>query len=808
MQSIKRFLLTILLFLTATALEAQTSHAINGHLVDEQRQLLPYATVVLKTPDSINYRSTQSDDKGKFRVHRLAAGNYRLEISMVGFERLVKFIQLKNSDIDLGELMLKSSVNQLNSVTIKGDVQLVDRQTDKTVINVARNINNDGSTVLEVMKKLPGVQITPDGQITMNGKPGVNILIDGKPTYLSADDLNSLLNGMPASIIQKIELMSNPSSKYDAAGTAGIINIVKKKNQKEGFNGMVNGSYVQGYYGRYNGGFSLSYKNGHYNLFVNNTYSYSHDFSGRSVTSDISDVGGNLLSEQVSGNNGSSINKNYRPTIGLDIYLSKRSTLTLSGTLGTGSANSQLLSDMDVRDSMRNKTSHIGFTSRLKDSPFNYTAGMQFVHQLDTAGRSINIDVDHSEYRNFPLQYNFNTLENVNNNIISETNELLKQHRQLDIYGAKVDYTQPLRNNGSFEAGLKSSYVKANNNNTYYDQIGGQSIPDPLQSDYTVNSENINAAYVNLNQSYSKLTLQAGLRAEQTITKGNDRQSGTSINQNYLQLFPTLFLNEKLNEQNTLILRLGRRTERPDYHELVPFRRPQTATLFFQGNPDLRPQTSWHGELSWSWQSTIIITLNYDIYKDYIRTLPFLDSDQTTLTRRPINIQGAHAWDIDIVYTKKLTNWWATDNTISVYQNAFTGQTRGYILNNSGLASVDVTANNSFQLSEFLMAECDFEYSSKRQYVTSTFGAYSGLSIGIKLQLLGKKASLSLNANNILQSEAHYGIDRNLGLYQYSYFKDYSRYISLNFSCRFGSGKTSKVHIESGSSDVQKRAGN
>lgn len=481
MQQINRFLLILSFLLTGVSLHAQINLTIRGNLIDQQYQALSYATIILKKADSSNYRSAQSDDKGKFRIEQVAAGNYKLEISMVGFEKIVRSIHLTDTDIDVGELLLKTSINQLGAVTIKGDVSLVDRQTDRTVVNVARNITNDGSTVLEVMKKLPGVQITPDGQITMNGKPGVNVLLDGKPTYLSADDLSTLLNSMPASAIQKIELMSNPSSKYDAAGTGGIINIVKKKNQQEGLNGTISGSFVQGYYGRYNGSFSLSYKNNHYNLFMNNTYSYTHDFSGRSVTSNILDAGGNLLSEQVSGNNGISISKNYWPTFGMDIYLSKRTTLTLSGTLGAGAANNQLLSGMDVRDSTLNKTNHIGFTSWLKDNPFNYTAGIQLVHQLDTAGKSINIDADHSEYRNFPLQYNFNTLGDANNNFLSETDELLKQHRQLDIYGAKMDYTQPLKNKGSLDAGLKSSYVKADNDNTYYNQVGGQSILDPSQ---------------------------------------------------------------------------------------------------------------------------------------------------------------------------------------------------------------------------------------------------------------------------------------------------------------------------------------
>ena len=306
------------------------------------------------------------------------------------------------------------------------------------------------------------------------------------------------------------------------------------------------------------------------------------------------------------------------------------------------------------------------------------------------------------------------------------------QHRQLDIYAAKADYLQPLKNKGSFEAGLKSSYyVKADNNNIVYDLGAGMQLFDSLQSDYSINSENINAAYINLNRSWSGLSAEAGLRAEQTVTKGKELLTGETVDLNYLQLFPTLFLEDKINDQNSLAMRLGRRTDRPDYHELVPFRRPQTATLFFQGNPDLRPQISWHGELGWSFKQALTLTLNYDIYRDYIRTMPFLVSNKTTIRLMPINFQGGHSWEVDLNYNKKLFPWWSTGITTAVYRNAFKGQAAGYSLDNAGLISLQFNTNNSFRISSALSAECDFEYDSKRQYVNSTFGAYSLLDVAV-----------------------------------------------------------------------------
>jgi hypothetical protein len=809
----KYFLFAILWLITAIPVTAQTGHTkiITGNIVDEKKLPVPYATAILKTQrDSSVYKTVLCNDKGSFTYNLLKAGGYFLEVSVVGYNKLVKEnILLAENDtlINLGVLILQTSGKMLSGVIVKAAAPLIERKIDRTVVNISNSITSEGSTVLEVMKKLPGVQVTAEGQISLNGKSGVNVYIDGKSTYLSVDDLANLLNGMSASSIQKIEIMTNPPAKYDAAGTGGIINIIKKKSQKEGLNGSINAGLGQSHYSIYNTGVSLSYKSKNFNLYFNNTYSYNKNLFRRTVTSDILNVSNGLMSEQVSVNNVISNGRGYRPTLDIDFYLSKKTTLSLSGTAGTGVSNNLVTSSMDILDGNLSKTNYLNFGSTLKNKPFNYTTGMQLSHQLDTLGNTINIDLDYSDYESKPVQQNLSTLYDSNGSFISKTDALLWQQRQINIYAIKATYTKQLKNKGQFEAGLKSSYVKAINDNTFYTRSGGQSIVDSAQSNYSINDENINAAYVNLNKTHKKLSVQAGLRVEQTISQGKLR-NGQSVNQNYIQLFPSLFFDYALNDKHTFNIKLSRRTERADYAEMVPFRRPQTPTLFFQGNPNLKPQISWHNEVSWSYKNSFSIAFGYDINRDYIRTLPFLDSNKTTITRMPTNIQGAHSWNIDIGFSKTLAHLWSTDNSVSLYRNTFNGQANGFSLNNSGLPSIYLSTNNSFLITDKLSAECNFEYNSKRQLVTSTFGAYCLLSFGVKRFLLKKKSYIVINANNVLQTEGHNAIDRYSGLYQYSNWHFFTRSVSINFTYRFGKGKTTKAHISSGSEDEQKRAGN
>ena len=347
------------------------------------------------------------------------------------------------------------------------------------------------------------------------------------------------------------------------------------------------------------------------------------------------------------------------------------------------------------------------------------------------------------------------------------------------------------------------------NNSSYYDVTGGQRSIDSAQSDYNVNTEGINAAYVNAQRSYGRFSLQTGLRAEQTLMDGEQLYTDTAaVRQHYFQLFPTLFGEYKSDSQNSFSIQMGRRIDRADYHELVPFRRPSTPTLYFQGNPYLRPTLTWHGEAGWAWRNALYITLSYDIDKDYVRTFPYLDANDSTETRRPTNVQGARTWDVVIAYNHPVTRWWTTNTSVEIYRNSFEGNAAGFSLDNSGIVSLDLSTNNSFTIGSGFSGEIDFETETKRQFVQSTYGAYAMLNLGLRQQLAAQKITISLNVHNVLQGDNRSGVDHYQNLDQYGYGRPYSRFVTLTLSYRFGSGKATQVRARSGSAEEQQRAGN
>jgi len=809
MKLLKHLILFIFLFLCLSSLYGQAT--IKGKITDDKNLPLQNVPVQLKRlPDSLLYETTASDTAGNFFFSHILPGKYVVEARFIGYQVASKALPVNATDtaINLYTLVLTQSPSTLQNVIVKATVPLIEKQIDKTVVNVDQNIAYTGTNALELLKKLPGVQVTTDGQITLNGKPGVNVIIDGKTTYLSSDDLANLLASTPSSDIQKVEIMTNPSAKYDAEGTGGIINIVRKKNTKGGLNGSATASFGQGYYSRYNSSLVLNYKTNKYNLYLNNSYGYNKGFNYGNVTSDI--MNSNILStEQVSTNTAVTVNKAYNSSAGLDVYLSKKTTLTLASNASGRDYYNNLASVMAIADSNRVKTGSEHFSALNADKPFNYAVGAQLLHKPDTTGKQWSADIDYATFRYRPGQYNAADNYDPSGGFLNQEKVFIDESRTLHIFGVRADYLHPLPDNGRLEAGVKCSYVKTVNNSTYYNQHSDQNVIDSAQSDYNINSENINAAYINFNRQYKKLTLQVGLRAEQTLMKGQQLFTNAAVDQHYFGLFPTIFLSDKLDDENTFNFQFGRRTDRPDYHEYVPFRRPLSATIAFLGNPNLKPGFNWHSELTWAWHNTVFITAAYDLERNYMRSLYYVDSNKTTITRMPTNIQSAHSWNIDVGYNKGLAKWFTTNTTVTIYQNSFNGSTSdGFSLNDPGFATIDFVTNNSFRCNDNLSLEADFEYESKRQFVGSIFGAYSILSLAVKQKLFQGKGSITINANNVLNTESRNATDHYLNLNQYGYSHIYSRAVIVTFNYRFGSSKLMRTQTRSGSEEEQKRAGN
>jgi len=655
--------------------------------------------------------------------------------------------------------------DSLAPVTVTGRKPLVERQLDKTVINIGQRLSASGETVLETLRGLPGVQVSPEGAVSLNGRSGVEVYLDGKPTYLSTEDLASLLTGMSSGVVSRIEIMTNPPARYGATGTAGIINIVRKRNSAVGFNGNVNGSFVDGYYPRYNGGVNGSYKNERVNLSFGDTYNYSKTLFGRRLTSDL--LNGN---EQVSDNRTVSWRRTDRPSAGIDWYVSPKTTLSLSGGAGFGMSRDELGSVLDRKGGT---VDHEDFTSEGRDRPHNYMSTLQWVQQLRGV---LTVDLDYSAFFNRLVQVNHGIVYDTSGRAIGSDDSTFSLQRRLHIYSVQADYSQAMRG-GHWEAGGKSSRVDV----------------DALD---TVYSERTDAVYGQLERSMGRLSLQGGLRVEWWKLE----------QQRYFQLFPSLFAGYTIDSSNRVVLRLGRRTERPDYSEMIPFRRPLTATLYFEGNPYLRPQLTWHGELGWSWKNVLSVTVGADDDHDYMRTVPYPDPGGATITRRPTNV-NAQSWNVDVSYSGRVTRWWTMDNTVSVYSTIFSD---GGVVSadGGGMVSVDWTMNNSWRLDGRWSAEAGGEYESKRRFLGSEFGAYYLVNLAVRWSMWKGRGSITLNAHNIFESEGHNTIDRYTGLYQLTEASFYTRFVGASVSYRWGRGKMVRNAAHSSSEEERGRAGN
>lgn len=799
----------LLVFAHSLVAQPLNRGTIKGKLVNEQQAAISHASILLKnSADSLLYRTIQSNEQGTFSFNSIKAGNYFLEISIIGFKTIIKpgiVITDTLAEIDMGTVVLQNASKTLGEVVVQSKPPLIERHADKTVVNVENSIIGAGTTALEMMEKLPGVQVTPDGQIRLNGKSGVTVYIDGKAMLISAEDLAGLLRGMSSSAIQKIEIMTNPSAKFEASGGGGVINIVKKKNRKEGVNGSVGGGFGQGGYSRYNGNFLISYKNKYYNLVFSNSYIHNKQFFTREITTDIFDQNNSLRQEQVSVSNAITTTKTYTPSLGIDFYLSNRTSLSFSGTGSIQSSNVRMDANMDELDKQKIKTGRTDFSSINKSRPYNYMAGLHLAHQFDSTGRAISVDMDYSNYWTDPYQTIANFLYDTSNNFKQKGLSLLDGSRKLDIYAAKADYSQPLKGNALLEFGWKSSYVKAVNNNKFYNEINTQYHFDSSQSDYTINKENINALYVNLDKKYKKVGLQAALRAEQTTTKVEQLLTGYQVKRNYFWLFPSLSIDYKINDKHELTINTSRRASRPSYASMIPFRRPLSTTTFFKGNPNLVPEILYINEIKYNYQNTYFVTFAFDFHKDYISIIPILDDNKVTVTRTPSNIRRAFGYNVDLAYSKDLAPWWSTNNSFTFYYQRFKGTINDVSLNFDATHSFLFSTNNSFVINKSLSAECSFSYQHKNKFIGQTENAYSSLDLGIRKLLFNKRATIAINTNNILQSQNRASVDRYVNLVQYWYLKFDARVVRVNFTYRFGKGKAAAMRSRPVSDDEQRR---
>ena len=812
-------LLTIFLIISSKFLIAQgvEEGSINGTITDGgDQKIIDAATVSLfKAKDSSLVKINLTDKKGNFLFEHVAFGNYYLLATSTGhLKTYSKLLRVDNpAPVSAGILQLTNNVKTLSAVNVTAVIKrpFIERKIDRTVINVDASITNAGTTTLEVLEKAPGVTVDKDGNISLKGKQGVMIMMDGKPAYLSGQELANLLKNMPSSSIDQIEIMTNPSAKYDASGNSGVINIKTKKNKMKGLNGSLSAGITQSKFTRTNNSLNLNYRTGKINLFGNYGYSYWRGYNKLDLTRKFRNSSTKELEtifNQVSLMNHNSTYQNVK--VGMDFYANKKTTLgvVFSGYLNPGGNtgdNTTLLKDADNQvDSI------VTAISSQKRKSNNFSANFNLRHEFDTTGKEFTVDVDYLTYYQNSNQLFDNSYLNPDYSQLRTATQLLGTlPATVNIYSAKTDFVFPLKKSAKLEAGLKSSYVTTDNDALYQNKTSTGYITDEGKTNHFIYKENINAAYLNYNRQIKKWGLQLGLRAENTNAEGHQEGNSTrpdsSFTKNYVNLFPTAYLSFDANKKNTFSLNYGRRIDRPAYQDLNPFYYFLDEYTYEVGNTLLQPQFTDNIELSHTYNGFLTTTINYSKTNDAISdVLKQITSERKTFQTKD-NIASKTNYGLAVSANFPITKFFSTNIYSNVVHDNFKGALNGDYLNVNNITFFS-NINNQFKFKKGWSAELSGFYRSKGIEGQIVMNPMWRMDAGVAKQVLKNKGTLKFSVRDIFQSQYFSGYVKYQDIDVYIKNTRDSRAASLTFSYRFGKPVKNQQHRKTGgASDEQSR---
>lgn len=700
-------------------------------------------------------------------------------------------------------------VKQLKDVTVTGRKPLIETRLDRTIVNVDALISNAGTSALDVLEKSPGVLVDQDGNISLMGKSGVTIFIDDKPTYLSGNDLAAYLRSLPSGTLEAIELMPIPPAKYDAAGNAGVINIRTKKLKRRGFNGNISTAYQQGVYPRSFNSLNLNIRNNNFNYFLSAGYNYNSNFSDLLIERSYTNDDG---SPKSGFSQFSFIRRQDRsPSLkaGIDYYMDKYTTIgiTLNGISrrfrGLVSNNSFLYDPSHKLDSI------VTADNQDKRALDRGGVNLNYRRQYGNTGRELAIDLDYIHNSSEATQLFKNASFYADSTPKTRDDLHGRIPSGINIYGAKADYTHPLTKDLRFETGVKTSYISTDNKADYEVTIGNITTPDYDKTNHFIYHENINAAYINIRNEAGKVSMQAGLRIENTVMKGeqlgNAVKQDSSFKRNYTNLFPTVYLSYKTDSSAThqFVLAYSKRIERPGFNDLNPFISPLDKFMFYVGNPFIQPVISHSLDLSWIYRSMITGKVNYSHYKGEIGETIEVRGDR--FYSRPANVGKSDYLSFSVNADLQPFKW-ASVHWFGIAEYCrFNADLYGNPLNVDG---VNYVTNITLQakLSKGWNAELTGMYRSDITTQQFVLGDYWIMGCALEKKILGGKGSLKLAVNDLFYSRLNYGdinfLTNARGKYRN---KADTRVAGLTFTYNFGKSYEKRSRSAGGADAEQQR---
>lgn len=776
---------------------AQASFKLNGKVADEKIPLAWTDVVILNQEGKIINGATTKED-GSFELI-LNKGFYKVKISLQGYAEFDKVITIEKN-IDLGLIVVKENVTNLGEVVIQSRKNTIEQKIDRVVYNLENNVTNVGGDALSAINTAPGV-VVQNNAITILGKGTSRVMIDGRMIELTAEELNEFLKSISASDIKNIEIISNPSSKFEAEGTGGLINIIMKKGARNSWKNTSTASYDQNKYGIY------AVRN---NFFYNkNKFRFSASINGKAGAKNIKEgldmyfIEGLSKMDVITKLN----EENFSGKVALDYDLSERTTIGFQ--LLKDKSNPDFDSDIRINkyNSKNQLESYIINESFLDRKSGNQTYNLHLITKIDSLNRKLSFDVDYFDY-NSKFDRNFTANNYLSDGTFVEVNQSGRNisNQGIDNLSFKADMEHPLQAlNLSY--GAKVSFTKSKSDVIFFNTITGIPVLEMNQTNQFRYTENNQAFYISADKKINeKWNLQAGLRLENTQTNGFSENLNQETINNYLKLFPTFYASYNRNENNNFSLNYGRRIQRPSFSLLNPFRVYISSNSYSEGNPFLKPSFSDNFEFSHSykkiWRSSVFVNAITDGYGVIFTANP---ERMTQIVSRENYFKGIN-YGVGETYSANFADWWQSENSLYFLGSdiKFTKDINAIPANS---LEINFSTNNTFSLGKATKLQVDFNYTSPYKSGLYETGYTSSLNIGFKQDLLNKTLQIAVLVNDIFNT-SYLKNDVSIvnGVKQVYNQNESNQFARLSVVYNFGNKKINVSQRDFGNEDEKNRA--
>ncbi len=787
----KIVVLITLIFLSFTTMAQGIK--IEGNLRDEKNNAVSFATVnLMDVKNQKAIAGAQSNENGQFTILLTTKGLYALKINTLGYSNYTSaniLVTSLDTLIKIGSIKLKQQSKNLNVVEVKAEKSMMQMDIDKRVFNVEKNTTTSGGSAADVLQNVPSVAVDLDGNVSLRGKGNVTILIDGRPSTMLGNDVAAALQSLSANSIESVEVITNPSSKYDAQGMSGIINIITKRDKKFGLNGV--GTIGIGTLNKYNGSVNLNLKNNKWNVFlnangrINNTYNYAT--INRSNKNDV------IHSDSYEDND------KYRfggmASIGAEYTFSKQNVVMFTQSLN----RMRFGSDANTRYEVYNGSLQTLLQDRhgnFDGGPISTTSALNFKHKFKQPKQEITADLSYSHTWMKRQQDYATTTTNFlimpPMNIVSQLNQNAPGQGNMNNFTGMIDYTMPMfHGKGKLDAGLKTQISHFDNSNTPTKNYGDPTYTTTdtsMKSDYNYNMR-IDAAYINMANTKGKWGYQAGLRLENATYRGTTNiYSVLNYENNFLNLFPTTYISYQVSPNQTFYLSYSRRTNRPGFRDMMPFldlSNPQDSSM---GNPNLKPEFIHNAELNYNKQfekgHQLMFSTYYQYTENLIEKYRVFYSDGTSFTQ-PQNLNKGETFGAELTGKLQISKPWDASFNFNLFKTNIINNVISQAVNTNG-TSWFTKVNTTYKLNQGSSIQLNANYEAPKVTAQGRTQEVYWIDLAYKANFWNSKGSVTLSISDILNTRKYTNIYDYSNYYQVNYRDRETRIANVTFTYRIG----------------------